>query len=66
MTRFLALLLFALVSPPALAEDRPAGCETAQTCCCTMANGLQCCGASVNCGSGAVSGCPCGTLVAPG
>ncbi len=66
MTRIFSLLLVAFVAAPVPVQDRPAGCETAQTCCCTMANGLQCCGASVNCASGAVSGCPCGPVVAPG
>ncbi|KAB2880575.1 MAG: hypothetical protein F9K34_16715 [Albidovulum sp.] len=66
MTRPLAILVLCLLPAPALAQDKPPACETAQTCCCTMANGLQCCGASAACGSGAVSGCACGTLVAPG
>ncbi|MEL6204695.1 MAG: hypothetical protein AAFR47_05225 [Pseudomonadota bacterium] len=34
-------------------------CLTAQTCCCTMDNGVRCCGPSGNCNGGAISGCPC-------
>lgn len=53
----LVLSAAALMAGP---SDRACGTLSAQgTCCCTMPNGLQCCGASVNCGAGIVSGCPC-------
>ncbi len=53
-----------LAAAPATSQTKDASaCDSASgLCCCTMSNGLQCCGSSVNCGSGAVSGCPCGGL----
>lgn len=66
MRRLVIVLTLALAAPTAIAQSVPA-CDTAQgTCCCTMSNGLQCCGQSVACGSGAVSGCACGGLTLGG
>jgi hypothetical protein len=49
-------LLATLVAAPSAA---PPACLALGTCCCTLANGTQCCARSGNCASGAVPGCAC-------
>ncbi len=56
--RVIALAL-AIALLPGLAHVQASAPCTASTCCCTMANGVRCCGASGLCNGGAIAGCPC-------
>ncbi|MEM7490534.1 MAG: hypothetical protein AAF390_15550 [Pseudomonadota bacterium] len=54
------ILLSLVLAGPLAATDRPAPlCLALGTCCCTLADGTQCCGRAGNCASGVVPGCNC-------